>query len=201
MDKLVIKTLADIETFEQTPIEDRMTCFNTYDLIKQGAAINPEAIAMSFIMSGDAYQEPMQVTYREFVQQINRTANLLHDLLPVDKKINAATVRNHALRVAQRCEDELGEEQVFFIDGCPAEWNTLPPSDGPITINQPGDYVETLEKQGRVVADFEVRRQALADLGHRLRLGLENLGQRRGRAVAAEGFAKQQHTLPRLSAE
>ena len=29
MDKLVIKTLADIEKFEQTPIEERMTCFNT----------------------------------------------------------------------------------------------------------------------------------------------------------------------------
>jgi fatty-acyl-CoA synthase len=31
-------------------------------------------------MSGDAYEEPMQVTYKEFVQQINRTANLFHDL-------------------------------------------------------------------------------------------------------------------------
>jgi len=80
MEKLVIKTLADIENFEQTPIEERMTCFNTYDLLKQGAAINPEAIAMSFIMSGDAYTEPMQVTYKEFLQNINRAANLFHDL-------------------------------------------------------------------------------------------------------------------------
>ena len=80
MEKLVIKTLADIEKFEETPIKDRMTCFNTYDMIKQGAAINPEAVAMSFIMSGDAYQDPMRVTYKEFVQQINRTANLFHDL-------------------------------------------------------------------------------------------------------------------------
>ncbi len=80
MEKLVIKTLADIEKFEETPIKDRMTCFNTYDLLKQGAAINPDAPAISFIMSGDAYQEPMQVTYREFIEQINRTANLFHDL-------------------------------------------------------------------------------------------------------------------------
>jgi len=80
MDKLVIKTLADIEKFEEAPIKDRMTFFNTYDMIKQGADINPDAIAMSFIMSGDAYREPMQVTYREFVQQINRAANLFHDL-------------------------------------------------------------------------------------------------------------------------
>ena len=80
MDKLVIKTLADIEAFERTPIKDRMSFFNTYDLIKHGAAINPDAHAISFIMSGEAYQEPMQVTYRAFIQQINRTANLFHDL-------------------------------------------------------------------------------------------------------------------------
>ncbi len=80
MEKLIIKTLADIEKFEETPIQDRMTCFNTYDAIKKGAAINPDATAISFIMSGDTYKEPMQVTYREFVQQINRTANLFHDL-------------------------------------------------------------------------------------------------------------------------
>jgi glycyl-tRNA synthetase beta chain len=36
-------------------------------------------------------------------------------------------------------------------------------SEGPITIEQPGDYVETLEKQGRVVADFDVRRQTVKD--------------------------------------
>lgn len=80
MDKLVIKTLADIESFEQTPIEMRMSSFTTYDTIKQGAALNPDAPAISFIMSGDAYKEPMQVTYREFMQQIHRTANLFHDL-------------------------------------------------------------------------------------------------------------------------
>jgi hypothetical protein len=72
MEELIIKTLADIEKIEETPIQERMECFNTYDLIKKGAAINPEAVAISFIMSGDAYEEPMQVTYKEFVQQIIR---------------------------------------------------------------------------------------------------------------------------------
>ncbi|MCG6911522.1 MAG: acyl-CoA synthetase [Deltaproteobacteria bacterium] len=80
MGRLEIKTLADIEMFEETPIQERMTCFNTYETIKQGAAINPEAPAISFIMSGDAYKDPMQVTYREFMQQIHRAANVFHDL-------------------------------------------------------------------------------------------------------------------------
>ena len=36
-------------------------------------------------------------------------------------------------------------------------------SDAPITITQPSAYLETLEKQGRVIADFEVRRALVRD--------------------------------------
>jgi glycyl-tRNA synthetase beta chain len=36
-------------------------------------------------------------------------------------------------------------------------------SDGPITIDRPADYLETLEKEGRVVANFNARRQAIKD--------------------------------------
>jgi hypothetical protein len=34
---------------------------------------------------------------------------------------NATTLREHALRVAERIETDLGEERSGFIDGCPAE--------------------------------------------------------------------------------
>ncbi|MEN8245081.1 MAG: acyl-CoA synthetase [Thermodesulfobacteriota bacterium] len=80
MEKLKIKTLADVEAYEKIPLKERMTCFNTYDTIMQGSALNPDAPAMSFILSGDSYKEPMQVTYRELIQQIHRAANLFHDL-------------------------------------------------------------------------------------------------------------------------
>jgi hypothetical protein len=40
------------------------------------------------------------------------TAQALKDFLPVDTTLNATTVQNHALAVAQRCEDELGDEQM-----------------------------------------------------------------------------------------
>ena len=36
-------------------------------------------------------------------------------------------------------------------------------SDGPVTIRQPADYVETLEKDGHVIADFDVRRKLVRD--------------------------------------
>jgi fatty-acyl-CoA synthase len=80
MEKLKIKTLADVEAYEQIPLKERMTCFNTYDTIMQGAALNPDAPAISFILSGDAYKEPMQISYKAFTQQIHRAANLFNDL-------------------------------------------------------------------------------------------------------------------------
>jgi hypothetical protein len=76
------------------------------------------------------------------------TAQALKDFLPVDATLNATTVQNHTLAVAQRCEDEVGEEQGAFVDGCPAEWATLPIPDGPITVGIDGGYVRNwVEKQ------------------------------------------------------
>jgi fatty-acyl-CoA synthase len=80
MADIKIATIQDIEEMEKIPFEERMTAKNTYDMIKQGSAINPDALAMSFMMTGDLYASPMQVTYQELISQINRTANLFHDL-------------------------------------------------------------------------------------------------------------------------
>jgi hypothetical protein len=81
------------------------------------------------------------------------TAQALKDFLPVDATLNATTIQNHTLMVAQRCEDELGEEQWAFAEGCPADWATLPIPDGPLTVGIDGGYVRDWdEKKGH----FEV---------------------------------------------
>lgn len=80
MQDIKVATLADVEKIETVPLEARLRSFNTYDMIKQGAAINPDAIAVSFFMSGDQYANPIQVTYSQFLSQITRTANLFNDL-------------------------------------------------------------------------------------------------------------------------
>jgi hypothetical protein len=49
------------------------------------------------------------------------TVKLLQDVLPFDEPLQAVTIRNHVLRLADRLEDALGEEQWSFIDSCPAE--------------------------------------------------------------------------------
>ena len=69
------------------------------------------------------------------------TAKMLKDVLPIDEKLSAATVRNHALEIAHRSENDLGEEQFSFINTCPAEWKELPQPGGPMTVGIDGGYV------------------------------------------------------------
>jgi fatty-acyl-CoA synthase len=80
MVEVKFQNISDIEAFENTPIENRMDVFNTYDLIQKGAAINPDATAISFFLSGGTYDQPMAVTYRELAANITKTANLFYDL-------------------------------------------------------------------------------------------------------------------------
>ena len=68
-------------------------------------------------------------------------AMLLKDLLPVNSTTNAVTVRNHTHAVAQRLEQEMGDEEAMFASGCPMEWAELPHPDGPITVGIDGTYV------------------------------------------------------------
>jgi hypothetical protein len=76
------------------------------------------------------------------------TVQALTDFLPIDETLSVSTVRTNALAVAQRCEAELGEEQVSFIDGCPAEWSRLPIPNGPLTVGIDGGYVRAQPKPG-----------------------------------------------------
>jgi hypothetical protein len=72
-------------------------------------------------------------------------AHLLKDALPVAETVNAAGVRNHLHRVAERAEAALGEERGSFIEGCPREWAALPPPAPPLTVGIDGGYVRHWE--------------------------------------------------------
>ncbi len=80
------------------------------------------------------------------------TAKLLEDTLPMDAPMHASTIREHVCSVAQRLENELGEEQWSFIEGCQRDWNQLPPPDGPLTVGIDGGYIRGRNKEGH----FEV---------------------------------------------
>jgi hypothetical protein len=70
------------------------------------------------------------------------TIKLLQDVLPFDEPLQAVTIRNHVLRLAEQLEDALGDEHWSFIDSCPAEWSGLPMPDGPLTVGIDGGYGE-----------------------------------------------------------
>jgi fatty-acyl-CoA synthase len=75
-----VATLADIEAIEQIPFEERITAANTYEFLLQGAEKDPEKVALWFMMTGADYKHATPTTYKEFVANINRTANMLSSL-------------------------------------------------------------------------------------------------------------------------
>jgi hypothetical protein len=68
------------------------------------------------------------------------TAQLLQEVLPIDDAL-APTIREHVFTVAERLEQQLGEEQWSFTDSRPAEWSRLPITNGPLTVGIDGGYV------------------------------------------------------------
>ena len=84
------------------------------------------------------------------------TVNLLQEVLPIGQSINAATVRNHVHAVAQRIDAELGDEQIFFIDGCEWDWEQLPRPDMPLSVGLDGGYVHSCAQRSRKHGWFEV---------------------------------------------
>ena len=81
------------------------------------------------------------------------SVKLLQDVLPFDEPLEAVTIRNHIFNLAERLEDELGDEQWTFIEGCPRDWGELPTPDGPLTVGIDGGYVKA---QGTEQGWFEV---------------------------------------------
>jgi len=84
------------------------------------------------------------------------SAKLLAEILPLGRPLHAIAVRLHAQAVAQRLEDELGDERWSFIDGCPATWKDLPRPDLPLVVGLDGGYVHSSEQRSRRNGWFEV---------------------------------------------
>jgi hypothetical protein len=81
--------------------------------------------------------------------------NPAEEILPLDG-LNTTAVRNHLQAVAQRCEDELGDEQTMFVEGCERDWEELPRPDLPLTVGIDGGYVHACEQPTRHEGWFEV---------------------------------------------
>lgn len=82
------------------------------------------------------------------------TVKLLEEVFPVH--IRPSSVFDNMLKVSTRLEEELGEEQPMFVEGCQMEWDKLPRSDPPLTVALDGGYVHARERNNRKAGWFEV---------------------------------------------
>jgi hypothetical protein len=82
------------------------------------------------------------------------TVDVLEEVLPL--QANRATVYRHTQRVADRLERALGDEQLFFVDGCQRDWDRLPIPDRPLTVGIDGGYVHARDGDNRKAGWFEV---------------------------------------------
>ena len=80
MDQFTIRNVADIAEIEKVPYTERVKERNVRDLLEKGAAINPEAPAISFLMSGDAFDQPIVITHAQLIGRFRQAANMFHDL-------------------------------------------------------------------------------------------------------------------------
>ena len=90
------------------------------------------------------------------------TSKLLQDVLPIEEPVNTFTIRQRAADVAERLEQELGDEQFCFVEGCQRSWDELPSPDGPLTVGIDG--IES-DCQGIAGEDRPRRRSMRAALG------------------------------------
>lgn len=84
------------------------------------------------------------------------SVDLLSEVLPLANEINHTSMRRQVHAVAQRFEGELGEEQVQFIEGCPYDWEKLPPPGPPFFVGLDGGYVHASDQKSRTEGWFEV---------------------------------------------
>jgi len=71
---------------------------------------------------------------------------LMSDVLPMETAPSLAVLHRQIEQIAERTERELGDEQVFFIQGCEAEWEELPDPQPPITVGIDGGYVRARDQ-------------------------------------------------------
>ena len=74
------QTLADIVALEQTPLSARPVAPDTFTMVQRGAAINPQALALRFVLNGQKPTNSVDTTYAELLGYLRQTANLLHAL-------------------------------------------------------------------------------------------------------------------------
>jgi fatty-acyl-CoA synthase len=75
-----LSTDALLRAFEATPYDERVAAESTYEVLKLGAAANPDAPALQFLPNADPNETPLTLTHRQFLGAVTQAANMFHEL-------------------------------------------------------------------------------------------------------------------------
>jgi len=75
-----LSTLAEIEGLESTPLAERGLPASTFEMIRKGSTLDPDAPALSFFLDAKDYQKAWSCNHREFIRHITRAANCFRRL-------------------------------------------------------------------------------------------------------------------------
>lgn len=74
-----IANVRDVEAAESRGLPQDLPA-STYEMIMEGASLNPQAPALSFFLTTDEHRQPETWTYQELLARITQTANFFHDI-------------------------------------------------------------------------------------------------------------------------
>ena len=75
-----IRSLDDVRRLENTPLDEHLTAKNTYEIFVNSAAAFGDKTALRFLKNAEPDAETIAWSYKELLQGIHKTANLLHEL-------------------------------------------------------------------------------------------------------------------------
>lgn len=75
-----IRSLADIETIEATPLADQNIAPSTYDMFLRSAEKFGNKEALVFFLQGTEYEKAVRYTYNDMLAKVTQTANMLNGL-------------------------------------------------------------------------------------------------------------------------
>jgi fatty-acyl-CoA synthase len=75
-----LRTSAQLREFEATPYDERIAARSTYEVLALGAARAPDHPALVFLPNSDPQEAGLTVSYRDFLGNVTRAANMFHAL-------------------------------------------------------------------------------------------------------------------------
>jgi fatty-acyl-CoA synthase len=71
-----VRTLADVEAIERTPLGERLDADSTYEVLRRAARNYGDRPALRFLAKGTPDEDAVVVTYAELLRRVTQTANL-----------------------------------------------------------------------------------------------------------------------------